>query len=351
MKQRSPRSQPGVPTISDVAREAGFSPMTVSRVINGEKNVRADTREKVLSAVEKLRYSPNLAARSLASADQIRIGLLYSNPSVAYLSRLLVGSLEQARKSNVQLVIENCEPGGDDAQTVRELLETSIDGLILPPPLCDSERIRSIVNDSGKPVAIIANWRPPGEHAVIWIDDVAAAKAMTEHIIGLGHKRIGFIEGHAAHTASGERLAGFKAALEGAGISLDQSLIVPGDFNYRSGLAAAERLFNLPNPPTAIFASNDDMAAAATTVAHRRHLDVPTDVTICGFDDTDFAQSIWPELTTIHQPISDMAAAAVETLVDRIKARRAGSRDKRQERLMNFTMVKRESDAPPRDAS
>src|SRR5579871_1806648 len=135
--------QQGAPTIADVAAYVGFAPMTVSRVINGEKNVRPETRAIVQAAIAKLKYSPNLAARTLAGAEQVRVGLLYSNPSAAYLSEFLVGSLEQARLSHVQLVVEKCDPKTQEEKVVRELLATGVDGIILPPPLCDSEPIHS----------------------------------------------------------------------------------------------------------------------------------------------------------------------------------------------------------------
>jgi LacI family transcriptional regulator len=345
MNLRSPRQQQGAPTIADVAREAGFSPMTVSRVINGEKNVREDTRTAILDSIKKLNYSPNLAARSLAGAEQIRIGMLYSNPSAAYLSRFLVGSLEQARISHVQLVIEKCDVGHDVEQAMGDLIKGGVDGIILSPPLCDSEEILRAIEKTETMCVAVANWCPPGSISVVRIDDIDAAAEMTRHLINLGHTRIGFIKGNPEHKASDQRLKGFHAAMKAAGLAVDPELIVQGLFTYRSGLEAAEQLLNLPVPPTAIFASNDDMAAAAITVAHRRHLDVPNDLTVCGFDDTDFAQSIWPELTTIHQPIADMSRAAVAMLVDRIRAKRAGRSELREDRLLEFTFVRRESDA------
>lgn len=346
MKPRSPRAQPGVPTIADVAKEAGYSPMTVSRVINGEKNVREATREAIQAAITKLNYSPNLAARTLAGAEQIRIALLYGNPSFAYLSRLLVGTLEQARKSHVQLIIEQFETEEVIPSAFQELVESGIDGIVLAPPLCDSPEVLELVQKTDAICVLVANWTPPGKMSVVSIDDVEAAAVMTRHIISLGHKRIGFVIGNPKQKASEQRLKGFKQAMEEAGIAINPDYVVPGLFTYRSGLEAAERLLNLPDPPTAIFASNDDMAAAAVTVAHRRHLEVPKDVTICGFDDTDFAQSIWPELTTIHQPIAEMSRTAVEILVGHIRDRRNGRAIKREERLLDFTFVRRESDAP-----
>lgn len=348
MNIKSSRSQMGVPTIADVAAEAGFSPMTVSRVINGEKNVRESTRDAILEAIAKLNYSPNLAARTLAGADQIRIGLLYSNPSAAYLSRYLLGSLEQARLSHVQLVIEKCDSGDvEEAAAVRDLIASGVDGIILSPPLCDSILVLDQLERSGVPTVVVANWRPPGSVSVVRIDDHEAASAMTRHIAALGHTRIGFIIGNPTHKASEQRLNGFMATMKTLGLDAPDTLVVQGQFTYRSGLTAAEELLNLPERPTAIFASNDDMAAAAVAVAHRRHLDVPRDLTVCGFDDTDFAQSIWPELTTIHQPIAQMSRTAVEMLVTQIRARRVGKDSATEEALLDFTLVQRDSAAPP----
>jgi LacI family transcriptional regulator len=331
-----------------VAAYVGFAPMTVSRVINGEKNVRPETREAVQAAIAKLKYSPNLAARTLAGAEQIRVGLLYSNPSAAYLSEFLVGSLEQARLSHVQLVVEKCDAKQHEEAVVRELLASGVDGVILPPPLCDSKRIHTVLMKAGALAIAVASASPRPGFLAVRIDDHAAAAAMTRHILSLGHRRIGFIQGNPDQTASAQRFAGYKTALAEAGIALDKSLVARGLFTYRSGLKAAEQLLSLPKPPTAIFASNDDMGAATVAVAHRHHLDVPADLTVCGFDDTDFSRSIWPELTTIRQPIADMSRAAMLLLVRKIRARRARRDEECKHVLLDFTLVRRDSDAAPR---
>jgi LacI family transcriptional regulator len=325
--------------------------MTVSRVINGEKNVRESTRDAINDAIAKLNYSPNLAARTLAGAEQIRVGLLYSNPSAAYLSRFLLGSLEQARLSHVQLVIEKCDSGAaEEEAAVRDLIASGVDGIILSPPLCDSLPVLELLGQSTLPTVVVANWRPPGNVSVVRIDDHEAASAMTRHIAALGHSRIGFIIGNPTHKASGQRLQGFMATMKSLNLAVPDAFVVQGQFTYRSGLAAAEQLLDLPERPTAIFASNDDMAAAVVAIAHRRHLDVPRDLTVCGFDDTDFAQSIWPELTTIHQPIAQMSRTAVEMLVHQIRARRAGKDEGVAETLLDFTLVRRDSDAEKHEA-
>jgi LacI family transcriptional regulator, galactose operon repressor len=322
--------------------------MTVSRVVNGTSYVRPETREVVQSAITKLKYSPNLAARTLAGGQQVKIGMLYSSLSAAFLSELLVGSLEQASLNHVQLVIEKCDANRHEIEVVRELLATGVDGIILPPPLCESKRVHAAVVKSGALAVAIASATPRAGISSVRIDDRAAANAMTRHILSLGHTRIGFITGNPDQSASALRLSGYKTALEEATIAIDGSLVRQGLFTYRSGLKAAEQLLSMAQPPTAIFASNDDMAAATVAVAHRHHLEVPDDLTVCGFDDTELSRSIWPELTTIRQPIADMSRAAIMLLLKKIKVRRGGGDEVIESALLNFTLVQRDSDGPPK---
>ena len=324
--------------------------MTVSRVINGEGNVRPKTRKAIEAAIIKLRYSPNLAARTLAGAEQVRVGMIYSNPSAAFLSEFLVGSLDQARRSHVQLIVEKCDAGQNEEEILQQLLLFGVDGLILPPPLCDSKRIHRLIRAADAPAVAVASASPRAGFLSVRIDDHAAAVAMTRHLLSLGHRRIGFIAGDPNLTASPLRLAGYKAALAEADIPADDSLVCQGFFTYRSGLHAAERLLSLPAPPSAIFASNDDMAAATVALAHRYHLDVPQQLTVCGFDDTELSRSIWPELTTIRQPIAEMSREAMLLLLDQVKAKRAGVELGRKQVLVDFTLIRRESEGPPAKA-
>jgi LacI family transcriptional regulator len=347
MTNRPSRRQRNAPTISDVAAAAGVSPMTVSRVINGENNVRESTRDLVNDVIRKLNYSPSAAARTLAGGEELRIGLLYSNPSSAYLSEFLVGSLDQAARSNVQLVVEKCDEDALEQSVIDHMVQGRVDGVILPPPMCDSAAVLSAVIEHDIPAVAVATGKPADSMAAVSIDDRRAALEMTQHLIGLGHRRIGFIIGNPNQTASAERLAGYRAALAEAGLDEDGSLIVQGLFTYRSGLDAAEQLLTLAKPPTAIFASNDDMAAAAVAVAHRRGLDVPRDLTVCGFDDTALATTIWPELTTIRQPIVEMSRTAVELLVREIRDRKNGRTGAPNHLVLDFALIRRHSDAPP----
>lgn len=346
-KKAARSGSPRAPTISDVARAAGVSTMTVSRVINGTGNVRAGTVAAVDAAIASLNYSPNPAARSLAGARQMRVGLLYCNPS-AYLSEFLIGVLDQANLSHVQLVVEKCTAGADDSAVAARLAGDGIDGILLSPPLGDSAPLLKRLSETGIPFVVVAAGRSAPNVSVVSIDDYAAARAMTTHLIDLGHRRIGFITGNADQTSSSLRQEGYAAALAARGIAVDAALIAPGMFTFRSGLEAAERLLQLPEPPTAIFASNDDMAAAAIAVAHRRGLAVPSDLTVCGFDDTTMATRIWPELTTVRQPIGEMSRAALELLVRKVKARRANVELSTDRQLLDFTLVRRQSDAAPR---
>ena len=301
-------------TIADVAQAAGVSPMTVSRVLNGGHNVRADTKDKVQAAIARLNYVPNTAARALAGGRNCRIALLYSNPSAAYMSALLMGALEACARVDAQLVVEPFAAEETPDAMVKRLTQRRIDAVILPAPLCDLAPLVAALRAARLPVAQIASGQADPDCFAVHIDDRAAARAMTDHLMARGHARIGFIAGSPDQSASALRRQGYQDALAAAGLAMDEALMANGDFTYRSGLLAGEALLNLPQRPTAIFASNDDMAAAVVAVAHRMGLSVPNDVAVGGFDDTIMATSIWPELTTIRQPVPDMAMAAVEAL-------------------------------------
>ena len=338
----------GKPTMVDVAKLAGVSAMTVSRVMNGKTLVRESTRRKVADAVAALNYTPNQEARNLAGSKPIRVGFLYSNPSAAYLSEFLVGLLNQSGLNNVQLFVEKCEAGNHETEHTQRLIDNGLDGVILPPPLCDSEAVLGCVARAGIPAVVVACGSPAAGLGAVSIDDFDAAHYMTRHLIALGHQRIGFIVGHPNQSASARRLDGYRAAIAEMNADASDELVVQGMFTYRSGLDAAEQLLALADRPTAIFASNDDMAAATVAVAHRLALDVPGDLTVTGFDDTALATTIWPELTTVRQPIAEMAREAVQALVRRVRALREDETAEPEQTRLDFVLVRRQSDAAPR---
>jgi LacI family transcriptional regulator len=338
-----------VTTIEDVARAAGVSAMTVSRVINHGKNVRETTRDAVLEAIERLNYSPNTAARSLAAGQAAHIGLLYANPSAAYLAQFLIGALHAARSAGVHLVIESCESEDADeqAEVTRRFATSDVEGVILPPPLSESEPIMAELESMGIPIVTVAKGAPKEHDLNVRIDDHAAALEMTRYLLDLGHRNIGFIKGHPNHIASHDRYRGFCDALAEVGIDAGASPVEQGYFSYRSGLTAGERLLARSDRPTAIFASNDDMAAATVSVAHRLGLNVPDDVSVVGFDDTALATSVWPELTTVKQPISAMAEAALELMIADLRSHVNGTPRKFTERVLSHAMIIRESSGSP----
>ncbi len=335
-------------TIDQVAALTKVSPMTVSRVVNGKGNVRDSTREKVLAAIKKLGYQPNLAASALAAAQNTRIALIHSDPSGAYLRELLLGVLRAVSHTSIQLVIDYWDGLTPEAERkAARALAKSVAGVILPPPLCESEPAVQELVKAKVPVVSIASGRFNRQVSCVRIDEYRAAMEITAHLIAKGHTRIGFIHGHRNLSASLRRFEGFRAALEEAGLAFDPALVEYGDYTYRSGLAAAEKLLAVSPAPTAIFASNDDMASAAVSVAHRQGLDVPRDLSVVGFDDTSTATAVWPELTTVHQPIAAMADTAIDLLLREIRDQGKVTRTV-FDHVVAHQLVQRESVAPPR---
>jgi LacI family transcriptional regulator len=340
-----------VVTIHDVARHAGVSSMTVSRTINGERYVSPALREKVMASIKALDYSVNLAARNTRSGNTApRIGILYSNPSSAYLNEIMLGGLQQSGRVDGQLLLETCAGLTSQKAALKKLLAAGIDGVVLPPPLCDSRATIAMLKAEKVPTLALATARPLDDISSVRIDDYQGALVMTRFLIGLGHKDIGFIKGDPSHTPAELRYVGFLAGMDEAGLKVNPDLVVPGMFTYRSGLAAGETLLKRPHRPTAIFASNDDMAAAVLAIAHGQGIKIPNDLTICGFDDTPVATTVWPTLTTIHQPIISLGRTAVAILAEQIQKLRKGEDAPPVHQLMKFTLMKRDSSAPPRAA-
>jgi LacI family transcriptional regulator len=335
-------------TIRHVAMHAGVSPMTVSRVINRESNVKPETRELVHAAIRELNYAPSPAARTLAGSAPCRIGLLYGNPSSGYLSELLLGALDESSRTGAQVLVERCGDNELSGAALAKLLKSGIDGLILLPPQCESELVLNEVQAAGVVAVAVAPGHPSNRIATARIDNEAAARDLTEYLLRLGHRRLGAIMGHPDHAVSAQRTQGFLTALAAAGIERSSVRLEQGYFSYRSGLEAAERLLAQEPYPTGIFAANDDMAAAACSLAHRLGFAVPEDLSIVGFDDTPIAASVWPALTTIHQPVAAMARSAVDLLLEEVRRQRDGETTATPRQLLHpHTLIMRESTAPP----
>lgn len=330
-------------TIKDVAAKAGVSAMTVSRVINNRSGVRPETREAVEAAIAELAYVPNPAARKLVTSTELLIGVIYANPSAAFMSEFLTGVFEEASARGARLVLLRSAAGQmPTADELERFIGSGLSGLVLAPPLGESLAVNSVLAKYNLPVTAVGAYDVPNATCVR-IDDAAAAMEMTRHLLELGHRRLGFVLGNPNQVASARRLAGFHAAIRD--LADVQVSMAQGDFSYASGLVAGEQLLNVSQPPTAIFASSDDMAAAIVSVAHRRQLDVPRELSVAGFDDTTAAVTLWPELTTIHQPVRRLAAEALSIIVD--KARVESSKRARPSRILEYELVRRGSTAEP----
>lgn len=330
-------------TIHDVARSAGVSIKTVSRVLNDEPNVRPETRARVLAASESLRYQPSLSARSLAGHRSCLLGLVYANPSSNYLFELQHGAMDRCRQEKFRLFVHQCS--GQDESLARDVIglidQTHVDGLIVAPPLSQAHALIEALEQRGVPFVRIAPDETQHLSAYVTMDDEGAAREMTEYLIAAGHSRIGFIAGDPGYHASAQRLAGYRAALDAHGIPLEADYLGEGLFTFDSGKQAANALLRLRRPPTAIFASNDDMAAGVLSAAHERGIDVPRQLSVAGFDDTYVARIVWPRLTTVHQPSYELAFNATELLLQELK----DSAAPRAVRLPHELVV-RESTAP-----
>jgi LacI family transcriptional regulator len=348
MKQSRPSSAestdaPKPASIYDVARRACVSIKTVSRVVNRQSNVSEETRKRVLEVVEALSYRPNVFARGLASERSFLIGLLYDNPSASYVAALQLGVLSRCREEGYHMIVESLDAQSPNiGHQVHSLVtESVLHGVILTPPLCDMPMAIDALNRAHTPFVRIAPEKPLVGSFDVGIDDHKAAYDMTAYLIGLGHRRIGFIKGHPDHGAANARFKGYRAALAHAGLPLIEELCVQGFFSYQSGMEAGERLLLLKKRPTAIFASNDDMAVAVFACSQRFNLKIPHQLSVAGFDDSLVAQVVWPRLTTCRQPIEEMAEAAVSILIQR------GPEDGPFEQRLSHELVVRESTAPP----
>ncbi len=334
---RPPRSI----TIDDVADRAGVSAKTVSRVLNNEPNVRQVKRELVLKATRELGYRPNPAARSLAGARSFLIAHLHNNPVPEYVAAVNSGIYNACRARGYFLLPEHVENDAPDRlDRLQSFLMTSrADGVVLTPPLCDDLEVLNLLNTNSVPYASLSPSRQPERTPVIRMDDLKAAEEMTRHLIGLGHIQIAFISGPEGHNASSQRSKGFYAAMTDAGLKIAPDLIANGDYSLRSGIEAARKLIQASLRPTAIFSANDDMAVGAMTVLMAEGLSIPDDISIAGFDDTRLASAIWPPLTTIRQPVSEMGGRAAERLM-------SSAPDAPLEETFEFELVLRASTGP-----
>lgn len=340
-------------TIYDVAALAGVSIKSVSRVLNREPNVSAALKEKVQSAVLSLDYQPSLSARTLAGASSYLIAAFVdadltlehwrSGRGNDYLSRLQFGALEECRKAGYHLLVELVDYRSPslEARLVALLRSLRPDGVLLTPPNADDPTVLDILERKGVPYVRLGADRDLERGMRVFMDDQQAAADMTDHLVSLGHRRIGFVSGPDAYPASRARREGYEQALMAHGLAIETELLVEGDFTFASGRRAGEMLLGSGQRPTAIFASNDDMALGVLNAAASLGVSAPGGVSVCGFDDTPSAMFSTPPLTTVRQPVAEMAAAATRMLFE--TARNKGHAVEK----IDYTLVERASTQPP----
>lgn len=303
-------------TIDDVARAADVSTKTVSRVLNHEPNVRDVVQQRVMRAVAALKYRPLASARSLATNRSFMVGLLYDNRSPSYIMEVQAGVLEACEAQHYSMMVQPLASAAPDfVERVDDILTRHRpDGLILTPPLTDHQPLLKSLHRNGTPFASISPRHPERCIGVI-LREREAACSMVAHLVSLGHRRIAHIVGDLEHGAGVWRLAGYRDGLKRAGLKEDPAYMVPGRFSFETGVVAARKLLALRKRPTAIFAADDDMAIGTIWAACEAGLSVPDNISVCGFDDTTIATQVWPPLTTIHQPVLEMARRATEELL------------------------------------
>lgn len=307
----------------DVAKSAGVSIKTVSRVLNNEPHVRENIREKVLIAVKELGYVPSTSARHLRSNRSYTLHIISHTLNSNFVNAVQSGALLTSQKHGYKLVLSLLEIDSSDKSSkitewCNSLIKTNKpDGIILIPPYNNDKFINAAFAKLNIPVIRIGPNTIEDNNKTILIDDFAAAKDIVNHLINLGHRRIAFVRGQEDQDATHKRFQGYKSALEDANIEFDDTLVFSGEFDFVSGMAAGEKILDLAQKPSSVFAANDDMAAGVLVSALKRNIKIPEQMSIAGFDDSELAEKMWPQITTVRQPIFEFGKRAAEILISK----------------------------------
>jgi LacI family transcriptional regulator len=336
-------------TIYDVARESGFSLATISNVLNnGARPVKPETRVRILAAMERLNYHPSAFARGLARQRAQTLGVLFGvvEPAAvilnAYSAAVLQGVLTACAETGYN-VLHYTTPWVDSATSLAEFRDRRSDGVIVVAPPTDSDLMPALATLELPIVAI--SW-PPDRGAIPTVDadDRIGARLVTRHLLDLGHRRIAHLMGHANLLSAVTRRDVFLEEMRAAGCPPPPEYVLPGQYATASGYDNAQRLLTLPAPPTAIFAGNDEIAFGVIEAARRRHVRIPEDLSLAGYDDRPPAAIISPRLTTVRQPFVQIGEQAVRVLRERIDNPEAPV----AAHLLTPELIVRDSTAPPR---
>jgi LacI family transcriptional regulator, galactose operon repressor len=323
--QISARNQgTGSASIKAVARLAGVSVATVSRVLNDSGPVKEETRRRIQEVVESLGYVPHVAARSLTTKQTDTLGVLLPDIYGEFFSELIRGIDSAARRQGYHVLVSGSHEDREDVQAVLRAFRGRVDGLILMTPSADMlEALRSVPRDSLPTVLLNC---PPGglPFDSINVDNHGGAMAMVRHLAGLGHRRIAFVQGPPDNHDARERLRGYRDAVRELGLETDRKLEVAGDFSEEAGCRACEKLLQLKARPEAVFAANDAMAIGclhALRQALPEGIAVPEEIAVAGFDDIPIARFMSPPLTSVGVPIAALGALALERLLETVRQR------------------------------
>ena len=328
-------------SIKEVALKAGVSIATVSRVINDKGPVAVETRQRILTAIEQLRYVPHGAARSLITNQTDTIGVLLPDLYGEFFSEVIRGIDLAARRSGHHVLISGFHSDRAEIEAVLRALRGRVDGLIVLSPDVDAQGLRRNLPET-LPVVLLntrINGRADGAaFDAINVDNHGGAFAMVRHLAALGHRRIALIRGPAENADALERLRGYRAALRTEGITLSPELEIPGDFSEESGYRAGERLLALEPRPEAVFAANDSMAIGCLFALREAGVEVPRDVALAGFDDIPIARYVTPQLSSVHVPIAELGTRAMERLLHAVEHR--NEHERRQETVPTTLVVR-----------
>jgi LacI family transcriptional regulator len=328
-------------TINDIARLAQVSKKTVSRVINRAPFVKDETRRRVDEVMNQLGYVPDPQARGLALRRSFLVGLVYDNPNAQFVVNAQQGVLDGLRSTGFELVVHPCNRL--DKNFLKEVTDfvdrQKLYGVVLLPPVSENDQLVRLLKERECKYVRVASAKIDDADHLVMSNDRAVTSEAAKHLASLGHRRIALIAGPKGFRSREERRAGFMDGLKACGIDLPPDLCFDGAYTFESGIAGAEALLSRKPRPTAIFASNDEMAAGVYQVARQMGLSIPQDLSIIGFDDTPVSSRLWPPLTTVRWPILDMGRLAAKKLL--------GASEAMAELVAPARLVKRESSSSP----
>lgn len=334
------------PTINDVAALARVSKKTVSRVINNSSSVRVETRDQVNAIIARIGFRPDPQARGLAFRRSFLLGLIYDNPNAQYVINIQNGVLDCIRGSGTELLVHPCDKSSPDfIDEIRDFLELQrLSGVIVLPPIAENRQLIALLDELNVPYVRItamdgaANTPPIETRQVVTLDPIGC-QAAAEHLVDLGHRRIGFVAGPVGYASAHERRKGFVRGLNVRGLTLDEDLVRYGGYTFETGYQAGLELLRLTPRPTAIFAGNDEMAVGIYRAATELGLSIPGDLSVIGFDDAPIAARVIPGLSSVRVPTRDIGRSAAEALI---------TPDSPDSIIFETVLVQRESTGPVR---